>query len=49
VAGQVMFFIKLDPATEWQAENIMLRAPEFAPSLLPDVAAEERAENATGT
>jgi ATP-dependent helicase Lhr and Lhr-like helicase len=41
VAGQLMFFIKLDPATEWQAENIMLRAPDHAPSLMPEISPEE--------
>jgi ATP-dependent Lhr-like helicase len=42
VAGQVTFFVKLDPATEWQAENIMLRAPDIAPPLMPDITTDER-------
>jgi hypothetical protein len=42
VAGQVTFFVKLDPATEWQAESIMLRAPDIAPPLMPDITTDER-------
>jgi hypothetical protein len=37
VAGQVTFFVKLDPATEWRVENILLRAPDIAPPLMPDI------------
>ena len=44
VAGQVTFFIELDPATEWQAENNLLRGPDFAPSLMPDISTAEPVE-----
>jgi ATP-dependent Lhr-like helicase len=44
VAGQTMFFVELDPATEWQAENMMLRGPDFAPSLMPDTSPAERVD-----
>ena len=44
VAGEVTFFIKLDPAAEWQAENIMIRGPDCAPSLVPDTSSAESVE-----
>lgn len=44
VAGQTTFFVELDPATEWQAENIMLRGPDIAPSLMPDISLTEALE-----
>jgi ATP-dependent Lhr-like helicase len=44
MAGQTTFFVELDPATEWQAENIMLRGPDFAPPLMPDILPAEPVE-----
>jgi ATP-dependent Lhr-like helicase len=44
MAGQTTFFVELDPATEWQAENIMLRGPDLAPSLMPDIPSAEPVE-----
>jgi|RhiMetdeSRZDD1v2_1073273.scaffolds.fasta_scaffold00245_49 ATP-dependent Lhr-like helicase len=42
-AGEVTFFSELDPATEWQARQVLLRAPVRAPSLAPklDAASDE--------
>ena len=34
-AGEVTFFNELDPTTEWQARQVLLRAPVRAPSLVP--------------
>jgi ATP-dependent Lhr-like helicase len=36
-AGEVNFFIELDPATEWQARALLLRATVRAPSLAPEM------------
>jgi len=36
VAGEVTFFKDLDPATEWQARQVLLRGPQ-APSLVPEL------------
>jgi len=35
-AGEVQFLETLDPATEWEARNALLRRIRKAPSLLPD-------------
>jgi ATP-dependent helicase Lhr and Lhr-like helicase len=42
-AGEVTFFDELDPATEWQARQVLLRAPVRAWSLAPklDAASDE--------
>ena len=37
--GEVTFFSELDPATEWQARQVLLRAPVRAPSLAPETGA----------
>jgi hypothetical protein len=37
--GKVTFFSELDPATEWQARQVLLRAPVRAPSLAPETGA----------
>jgi hypothetical protein len=37
--GEVTFFSELDPATEWQARQVLLRAPVRAPSLAPETCA----------
>jgi ATP-dependent Lhr-like helicase len=39
VAGAVTFFTELDPATEWQARQVLLRAAVRAPSLAPELGA----------
>jgi ATP-dependent Lhr-like helicase len=36
-AGEVTFFGELDPATEWQARQVLLRAAVRAPSLAPEM------------
>jgi ATP-dependent Lhr-like helicase len=36
-AGEVTFFSELDPATEWQARQVLLRAAVRAPSLAPEM------------
>jgi ATP-dependent Lhr-like helicase len=38
-AGEVTFFGGLDPASEWQARQVLLRAAVRAPSLAPEVGA----------
>ena len=38
-AGEMTFFSELDPTTEWQARQILLRAAVRAPSLAPDMGA----------
>jgi ATP-dependent Lhr-like helicase len=38
-AGEVTFYTALDPTTEWQARQLLLRAPVWAPALAPDLAA----------
>jgi ATP-dependent helicase Lhr and Lhr-like helicase len=37
-AGEVNFFSELDPATEWQARQVLLRAPVRSPPLAPETA-----------
>lgn len=37
--GEVTFFSELDPATEWQARQVLLRAPVRAPSFAPETGA----------
>jgi ATP-dependent Lhr-like helicase len=39
VAGEVSFFSELDPATEWHARQVLLRAAVRAPSLAPEMGA----------
>jgi ATP-dependent Lhr-like helicase len=36
-AGEVTFFGELDPAAEWQARQVLLRAAVRAPSLAPEI------------
>ena len=36
-AGEVTFFNELDPMTEWQVRQVLLRAPVRAPSLAPEI------------
>jgi ATP-dependent Lhr-like helicase len=36
-AGEVTFFSELDPATEWQVRQVLLRAAVRAPSLAPEI------------
>ena len=38
-AGEVTFFNELDPATEWQARQLLLRAPVRPPAVAPEVSA----------
>ena len=38
-AGEVTFFNELDPATEWQARQLLLRAPVWPPAVAPEVSA----------
>jgi ATP-dependent Lhr-like helicase len=37
--GEVTFFSELDPATVWQARQVLLRAPVRSPSLAPETGA----------
>ena len=37
--GEVTFFGELDPAAEWQARQVLLRAAVRAPSLAPEISA----------
>jgi ATP-dependent Lhr-like helicase len=45
-AGDVTFFNELDPMTEWQARQVLLRAPVRASSRAPEMAAMTNEEQA---
>nr|AIA11332.1 Unknown Function [uncultured bacterium] len=38
-AGEITFFLELDPASEWQAQQLLLDGPIQAPSLAPELGA----------